>query len=43
MEELKKLHQPRKFKKVIKNESIDTFVKVDGKKNNGFLTDSDDD
>ncbi len=43
MDELQKMFKPRSFKKPIKNEKLDNFVKVETpKKDKGFLTDSDD-
>ena len=44
MDELQKMFKPKTWKKEIKNEKLDNFVKVDNpiKKNTGFLSDSDD-
>ena len=44
MDELQKLYKPRTWKKEVKNETLDNFVKTNTpvKKTNGFLTDSDD-
>ena len=44
IEEIQKMYKPRTWKKPIKQQpKIDKFVEIEKNKNQGFLTDSDDD